>query len=185
MESVNPVIQAGILRVSSLTAFGIHRKVVVLLAIVKILLRIPEPVVAAEMDLRPVGGDALVRRSAKRRQVRQGESMLDPELWRQPREIMVVMIRDLASGNEGILHVPPIFDLSIFSVHDQLHTVLNRHLHGVVRLSVNEGLERISQVQKRKLGQQPGYFRTRRRQHMIKSSGDKIVQVRASDGGGE
>src|SRR5712675_2880515 len=52
VKAVNPVIQAGILRVSSFTAFRIHRKVVVLLAIVKILLRIPEPVVAAEMDLR-------------------------------------------------------------------------------------------------------------------------------------
>src|SRR5258708_39206960 len=114
MESVDRVIQAGILRVSSFTAFGIHRKVVVLLAIVEVLLRIPEPVIAAEMDLRPVGGDALVRRSANRRQVRQGESMLDPELWRQPREIMVIIIRDLELGGGRILQFPARFDFSIF-----------------------------------------------------------------------
>ena len=117
-----------------------------LAAVVEILLRVPELVVAEEVNLRLVVLDGLVSGCHEGPQVGFADTMLDPELRGQAREVVLVVILDVAVGAERVLHVAAVLDFAVLAVHDQRHVVLHRHVQREVRLPVDERLERVTQV---------------------------------------
>ena len=66
---------------------------------------------------------------------------------------MLVMVLYVACRTEGVFLVTTILDLAVFSVHDELDVVLNRHVEGEVGLAVDEGLERITQMFEGQMGE--------------------------------
>src|SRR5262245_59872693 len=109
--------------------------------------------------------------------------MLRPELRRQAREVVFVVILNLAVWAKRILVVATVLDLAIFTVHDERNTVFDGHVQGKIRLSVDERLERIAQMSEREIRQPAGHLAIGRAEHVVETRTDERIQIATADFG--
>ena len=96
---------------------------------------------------------------------------------------MLIVIRDISVRTECVLHVAAVLNLAVLAVHDQRHPVFHGHVQRKVGLTVDEGLKRIAQMHERQIRQLAGNLAVRRTEDIVKSRGDKGVQITAADRG--
>ena len=179
--AVDAVVQAGVLGVRAFRAFGVGLEAGVLAAVVEVFLRVPELVIAEKVDLGLVRRDRLVAWRHEGLQVGPADAVFDPELGRHAREIVLVVVLDFTRRAERVLHVAAVLNLAVFAVHDQRDIVLDGHVQRVVRLAVNEGLERVAQVLRRQPRQLARDLAVRRAKHVVEARLDEGIEIAPAD----
>src|SRR5689334_9725273 len=95
---------------------------------------------------------------------------------------MLIMIGKFTGGAMGVFHVTAIFHFAIFTIHDELHLVLQGGAQREIGLAVNESLERIAHMLERQAREFAVHLAAGTAQHVIKSAdADEIFEVLPAD----